>query len=356
MKNKKLLIVGVVVVVIAAAVIILSKFAPTAKNSDSAGTIGVVKKYSAKQMSEKDVKLKNIMLKDTASIKKSIEQLKVYKSFILGLAVDMGKWDEAIADSKSKNPKGLKDEKVLNDNSALYAEYKKYIEKNTSIIDNTIELLTRLKNGSDADRSQNYEAALTDYENFRIQVAQKFEKVISSLPKVHNAFVKNGMKGMIGSKDGYVGCFVYQQKENMGVTATENTVFNKDLAIGVVLMKDATNCYVYQNKDASYQLVVTNKELQSKDIAGSTVTFSKDGFLNMDNLGTSFVAAYYCCMKEGAQGIIIIANKDVASGMKDNSLEMVLNKEVAFGVALNKDNSIANVIGNTALGYVDPVE
>lgn len=234
MNWKKNTTIIIIILVIAIAVIIASTFYPPSKNADSTGTIGVVKKYNAGQMSQKDVKLKNVMLKDTATIRHSVEHLKNYKAFITGLAVDLGKWNETIENAKKKSTKGIKDEKILTEKAASFIDYKKYIEKNINVVDNTIDLFTKISKSDTLNINLSIENTITEYENFRIQVAQKFETMLSNIPVVHNAFVKNGIKGIIGNTEGTIGMIVINNSFTMGSTDYQSVMVGNKVTFAVI--------------------------------------------------------------------------------------------------------------------------
>jgi len=393
MKNKKLFIIGAVVVVIAIAVIIASKYYPPAQNADSSGTIGVVKKYNAGQMSEKDVKLKNLMLKDVASVKSAIDQLKEYKSFINDLAKDLGNWNKSIETSKAKKASGLKDEKILTENAALYTEYKTYIDKNIGVLDNTIELLTKFTQKDTSNLNLNIMAQLNDYENFRIQIAQKFESMVAQLPKVHNAFVKNGMKGIIGNKDntlGYVvagkenfnsssvinynitlGVYYVYNKDVQGNVTTYNkdaqgnvTTYNKDVQGNVTTYnKDVQGNVTTYNKDVQGNVTAFNKEVQgvaaalNKENQGATIRQNKDGSLGSAQLGTNVIGVFAFMMKDGSLNAVLNKDNSLNCAMnKDNTLGCCLNKEMNYVIFTNKDSQLGSLFTNKQLGFVDPVE
>lgn len=236
MNRKRNTTIIIVIFVIAIAVIITSTFYPPAKSIDSGGTIGVVKKYNSGQMSQKDVKLKNILIKDSATIKKSVASLKEYKSFVTGLAFDLGKWNESIENAKKNNKKSLKDENILTLKAASFSEYKTYIEKNIGVVENTINLFSIIIKGDTLNPDLGIENTIVAYENFRIQINQKFETMLSSIPLVHNAFVKNGMKGIIGNTAGTMGIFVTNSSQTMASMDYQNAVVGNNVTFAVVAL------------------------------------------------------------------------------------------------------------------------
>lgn len=269
MNRKKTSIIAIAVFVIAFAVIIVSRYYPPLLNTDSTGTIGVVKKYNAGQMSQKDVKLKNAMLKDVATVKESVERLKEYKLFITGLASDMGKWNDTIETAKKDNTKDLKDEKILTVNAAYFSDYKTYIEKNTFILDNTIKLLSQLSSGDTLNIDYSIENNITEYENFRIQIAQRFEKMIASIPSVHNAFVKNGIQGIVGNTCGAQALLAVNNTMTLAFFPGKPIGSNINLAV----------------------VSLSNGKIQSK---------LQQGKLNsISDLGNSMVGIYTCRQKDG---------------------------------------------------------
>lgn len=356
MKNKKLVVIASVVVILAVAVIIASRFYPPSLSADSSGTIGVVKKYNAGQMNEKDVKLKNIMLKDLASVQKAIDQLGEYKAFVNGLAQDLGKWNQAI---ESKKAKGLKEEKLLTDNAALYSEYKTYIEKNINILDNTINILTKITQ-KDTSGNQSIIAQLNEYENFRIQIAQKFETMMSQLPNVHNAFVKNGMKGIVGNKDNNLNIVVLG-KETINLSEWINS--SVTLGVGYYYNKDVQGNAATYNKDVQGNVATYSKDAQNqiirfnKDVQGSNVTYNKDGSLGVVELQGKVIGVFPFNMKDGSLNAVLNKDNSLNCAMnKDNTLGCCLSKEMNYSIFTNKDSQLGGVFTNKQLGFVDPVE
>jgi hypothetical protein len=309
-----------VVIVLAVVIIIGSKYYPPSPSNNSTGSIGVVKKYNAGQLSEKDVKLKNLMLKDITAVKASIEQLKSYKSFVNALSLDLGKWNSAITDAKKNSSKGLKDEKLLIDNSSNYNEYKNYIDKNIGTIDTAIALLTKISTGDTLKQSLEIEKTLTNFENFRIQVADKFQAIFTSLPNVHNALVKNGILGVIGNKEGNLGIVVFNKDGNLGLTNSLNAAFSGKFTLGCFNKENINGAIL--NKDGNYNISLDNKLL-----VGSVEFYSKNGSLQVVN------------NKEFNQ--VFVFNKD-------NDLGAILNKEGQLGVVMNKDGQLGEIVMNKA--------
>jgi len=223
MKKNTKIIFGVVIFV-AAAIIVVSFFYPPVDEGTS-GTIGKVKKYNAGQISEKDVKLKNAMLKDETTLKLSIVQLEDYKNFLGDISVDLGSWNKKINDLIGKDITVVKRSEILMENSKTFGEYKNYLDKNMGTLDKTIAMLTKLHKKDTVNQNLEIEKNLNDYENFRIQVAQRFMKMIEAIPNAHNALLLNKQPGIISNKDNLTGIAVANKDGSLSSTA-QNSVFN----------------------------------------------------------------------------------------------------------------------------------
>jgi len=341
MKSKKLYITGIVVVILAIVIIIGSKYYPPQKNNESSGTIGVVKKYNAGQMSEKDVKLKNILIKDPEAVKKTIMQLNEYRIFATGLAQDLGSWRAKIDEAKKKNRGGAKDEKLLNAGNESFTEYKAYIEKNIVYLDNAVNLLTKVNKGDTLNQSFEYEKTLNEYENFRIQFAQKFEAIIPMLPDIHNVFVKNGIHGIVGNRDGNIGLVLCDKSNMVGLVNCCDKPLIGNVTLGLVFLKGGNDAILCTNKTA------LNKETQgavavfNKEGNGVIYIHNKDGNLNMQQSKEGILGTIHYQMKDGSYGLDSkVTGNGVVVLNRDNSLGLILNREVGFGAILNKDNQL----------------
>lgn len=287
----------VVVVVIVATIIVISYLFPPATVDETSGTIGKVKKYNAGQISAKDVKLKNVMLSDEKSLNASITQLSDYKAFITDINKDLGNWTNKIL-SLTKNEKDIiKGADLLKKNSKVFDEFKSYIDQNMSTLDNTITLLSKISKKDTVNQNLEIEKTLNDYENFRIQIAERFLKMVDAIPNVHNALLLNKQPGIIGNKDNVMGIIILNKEGNLGVYSNkENVNFNKDMALGIYYnVQMGTSTVVPGNKEQLTNKVSGNKEQLQSKVLGTNASFGSQNLIGLfafNNKDKSFAMAF----------------------------------------------------------------
>lgn len=339
MKKNTKIIFGVVIFV-AAAIIVVSFFYPPVYEGTS-GTIGKVKKYNAGQISEKDVKLKNAMLKDEATLKLSIVQLEDYKNFLGDMSTDLGSWNKKINSLIEKDITVVKRSEMLMENSKTFSEYKTYLDKNMGTLDKTIAMLTKLHKKDTVNQNLEIEKTLNDYENFRIQVAQRFMKMIEAIPNAHNALLLNKQPGIISNKDNLTGLGVANKDGSLSSTA-QNSVFNSANMILCCFSKEQMNSATAFNKEQLGEIEIANKGQLSS---------------NKPDIGNKEQLSNVSGNKE-QMGIVIPLNKeaigfvDVVGNKQQLSNQTSANKEAIGVVELNENKQQLNnqVMSNKTMG------
>lgn len=365
MKKRTKIILGVIVF-FAVAIYIASLYYPPVDEGTS-GMIGKVKKYNAGQISEKDVKLKNEMLKDEKSLKLSIAQLEDYRTFLKDVSSDLGNWSGKINSLTENEKVVVKEGNTLKQNSKTFSDYKTYIDKNMPTLDNTISMLNKLYKKDTVNQNLQVEKMLNDYENFRIQIAQKFLKMIEAIPNAHNALIKNKQPGIIGNKENSIGLVAFGN--NFGAVANASVLeFNSQTMTLGCCSKEQLNCTAgnkeavgfvdpVENKEAiGFVDPVENKEnlnnqtIGNKDLTGivipnksqlNNIVFDNKTMNATASFGTqNFVGVFVFGSKNGvfsfAAGNKIIGNSSFNSA---SPLGCTLDSNLPYGnIAMNKDN------------------
>ncbi len=73
--KKKVVIIIIIIAAIVAAILIGSHFYPPPKGSDTSGTVGKAEKFRKGQFTEEDILLRDDILKDTAAVGKTLDQI-----------------------------------------------------------------------------------------------------------------------------------------------------------------------------------------------------------------------------------------------------------------------------------------
>lgn len=333
MKKSTKVIFGVVIF-IALAIIIVSFFYPPAYEGIS-GTIGKVKKYNASQISERDVKLKNAMLNDEQSLKLSIAQLVDYKIFLKDVSSDLGNWSQKINSLIEKDILVVKKGEILKENSKTFKDYKTYLDKNMPTLDNTIIMLDKLFRKDTVNQVLEIEKTMNNYENFRIQVAQRFMKMLDAIPNAHNALLLNKQPGIIGNKENAIGVIAFANKNG-----NYNTYSNKqDISFNSATM--VLGVYSHEQLNSNKEVLGTIEINENKEVLGFTDAVGNKENLsnkvsgNKEQLGTQAVR------NREQIGIVIPLNKEQLSN------KVVGNKEqLGIEEPLNKVQLSNKVVGN----------
>ncbi len=331
MKKNTKIIFGVVVF-IAAAIIVVSFFYPPAYESVS-GTIGKVKKYNAGQISEKDVKLKNAMLNDEQSLKLSIAQLVDYRIFLKDVSSDLGNWNQKINNLIEKDILVVKNGEILQENSKTFKDYKTYLDKNMPTLDNTIIMLDKLFKKDTVDQVLEIEKTLNNYENFRIQVAQRFLKMLEAIPNAHNALLLNKQPGIIGNKDNAIGVIAFTNKNG-----NYSTYSNKqDISFNSATM--VLGVYSHEQLNSNKEVLGTIELNENKEVLGFV-----DVVENKEQLSNQVMG------NKDQMGIVIPQNKEQLSN------KVIGNKEQVGTIITNKEQLGNKVVGQKeVLGSINPI-
>lgn len=350
MKKSTKIIFGVVVF-IAAAIIVVSFFYPPAYEGIS-GTIGKVKKYNAGQISEKDVKLKNAMLKDEATLKLSIVQLEDYKNFLGDMSTDLGSWNKKINSLIEKDITVVKRSEMLMENSKTFSEYKTYLDKNMGTLDKTIAMLTKLHKKDTVNQNLEIEKTLNDYENFRIQVAQRFMKMIEAIPNAHNALLLNKQPGIIGNKDNLTGLTVANKDGSLSSTV-QSGVFNCGSMILCCFSKEQMNSTTAFNKEQLGEIEIANKEQLSSnkpDIGNKEQLSNVSG--NKDQVGIVIPLNKEQLSSQTSANKEVIGFVDVVENKQQLSNQVMSNKTMNNAAQMNKEQMNNIVYTNTVMGNI----
>ncbi len=347
MKKSTKVIFGVVVFV-ALAIIIVSFFYPPVYEGIS-GTIGKVKKYNASQISEKDVKLKNAMLSDEQSLKLSIAQLVDYKIFLKDVSSDLGNWSQKINSLIEKDILVVKKGDMLKENSKTFKDYKTYLDKNMPTLDNTIIMLDKLFRKDTVNQVLEIEKTMNNYENFRIQVAQRFMKMLDAIPNAHNALLLNKQPGIIGNKDNAIGVVAFANKNG-----NYNTYSNKqDITFNSATM--VLGVFSHEQLNSNKEVVGTIELNENKEVIGFVDVVENKENLNNQVTGNKEQLSNKVVGNKDQIGIIPIEpNKEQLNnkviGNKDQvGIVIPQNKEVLGEIIPNKTQIGSIELGNKAL-------
>jgi hypothetical protein len=167
------------------------------------------------------------------------------------------------------------------------------------------------------------EKTLNNYENFRIQVAQRFLKMLDAIPNAHNALLLNKQPGIIGNKDNAIGVIAFANKNG-----NYNTYSNKqDISFNSATM--VLGVYSHEQLNSNKDVLGTIELNENKEVLGFT-----DAVGNKENLSNK-----------------VSGNKEQLSN------KVVGNKEqIGIVIPLNKEQLSNKAVGNKEqLGIEEPL-
>lgn len=164
--KKQNIIIPAIIIIIAAIIIIFTVPWNQVKEEQAAGTIGKVDKYQSEQMSERSVKLRTELIKDTSLLFKTIKELISFTIFSNETIFIIETWwipelKKYYSTSKSQtNIKELED-------------YVSLLKNNNQTLQDVIQILGEFYAGTNKDQTVDVEGKLISFSNFVNQMAQR---------------------------------------------------------------------------------------------------------------------------------------------------------------------------------------
>ncbi len=182
------------IAIIAIVVIYFSFFWPPVSEEELAGAIGKADKYQSEQMKESDIKLRSDFVKDTAELRKSINDLVNFAVFNRQTITNIESWWLPQLEKYYSTTVSQKNLLYLRD----YVELLKNSGKN---IQSIVEMLADFYYNRNSDKSVDVDSKLASFANFVNQMVERdsiFETIIADIDKtVKNSIESKGRSEQI---------------------------------------------------------------------------------------------------------------------------------------------------------------
>jgi len=182
------------IAIIAIVIIYLSFFWPPVSEEELAGSIGKADKYQSEQMKESDIILRSDFVKDTAELRKSINDLVKFAIFTKQSITNIETWWLPQLEKYYSSTVSQKNLLYLRD----YVELLKNSGKNIQTI---VEMLADFYYKRSTDKSIDIESKLVGFANFVNQMVERdsiFETIIADIDKtVKNSIESKGRSEQI---------------------------------------------------------------------------------------------------------------------------------------------------------------
>jgi len=184
----------ITIAIIAIVIIYFSFFWPPVSEEELAGTIGKADKYQSEQMKESDIKLRSDFVKDTAELRKSINDLVDFAVFNRQTITNIESWWLPQLEKYYSSTVSQKNLLYLRD----YVELLKNSGKN---IQSIVEMLADFYYKRNSDKSVDVDSKLVSFANFVNQMMERdsiFETIIADIDKtVKNSIESKGRSEQI---------------------------------------------------------------------------------------------------------------------------------------------------------------
>lgn len=174
------------IAIIAIVIIYFSFFWPPVSEEELSGAIGKADKYQSEQMKESDIKLRSDFVKDTAELRKAINDLVNFAVFSRQTMTNIETWWLPQLEKYYSSTVSQKNLLYLRD----YVELLKNSGKN---IQSIVEMLADFYYKRNSDKSVDIESKLVSFGNFVNQMVERdsiFETIIADIDKT----VKNSIE------------------------------------------------------------------------------------------------------------------------------------------------------------------
>lgn len=184
----------ILIAIIAIVIIYFSFFWPPVSEEELAGTVGKADKYQSEQIKESDIKLRSDFVKDTAELRKSINDLVNFAIFTKQTVTNIESWWLPQLEKYYSSTVSQKNLLYLRD----YVELLKNSSKNIQTI---VEMLADFYFKRSTDKSIDIESKLIGFANFVSQMVERdsiFETIIADIDKtVKNSIESKGRSEQI---------------------------------------------------------------------------------------------------------------------------------------------------------------
>lgn len=186
MKRKNLIIIAIVAVVLVIAILVGSRYYPPVGGEGTGGTIGKAEKFHKGQYTEKDILLRDDILKDTAAVGKTLDQVIAFLSFMQQekLMID-SLWIGEIEKNCPVTPTCIT---CMNCDKAvgLLKDYTGFLDNKKETVDNTIKILLAAYSGKSKEFTFDVGVKLLNFVQFIDEMVQRDSVLTTAIQLVDN--------------------------------------------------------------------------------------------------------------------------------------------------------------------------
>ncbi len=294
------------VVLAAAAMIALVILGPRLFRSGShgvtSGTVAPTQAEAAAPMSQMDLRLREVVMRDSATLHQYQRSIGLFRSFVQALHHDMGLWtrDIAVLDS-SVRMKVQRGGFTIQDKLDELHAFAAFIDDSGAAVTRLALAIDAMAKGDTAGRVLPLEKAFTEFERFRPAFAEKFRQMMKGVPEMHNNLVRNGFPAGLCARA--ENALVFASQARLG-TSVMNTV----IGVGFYFYgKTSIGCFfdTWKNKPQAGSLLPIDHEGYYGSLTiGLSVTFQGAPTTPLGSALTPTTTFGTQAMKERISGLI----------------------------------------------------